>query len=305
MGTSNKKAARIVISIVILLITITALVILLRDTGTKVGRDDSYGSKADNSDNIENGEQILSLDEQKLTEEVLGRLDELYKSNGRIYVSQMTDSGKNIVQIPVVLRETGEAYRENGSDIRVYLNNRKAVIASNPIEIVDDIIPMEIIKGMIDSIKIGKGKIERVKVQDGSSAIKLSIDGAANIVQAYSYVSEDYGWKTLTNYNIKENDAVEMSIYLYDKTESTTSDNNELAATWVQFRCECAFFLGEQGYAAWWTSGADSLGEPFELDEKIYSLTADSSIDIWSEVLTKTSNSIKELLSKIDEESAD
>lgn len=284
---------KLLISLVIIVLATVGIVVIIGKGSRKDISNNNNVTVTPTEEPTSSPERVISLDEEKLVTEVKDRVQELYKSNGLMYINFSNDASNGV---SVILRDTGEAYMESGSDVRVYLNNGKAIVATNPIEILEEAIPIEVIKGMLSNIELGTGDIERVEVEDGKKAIKISISGIEDIIKAYSYISNDYGWTVMTGLGITEDKEVQMQVYLYDKKE--TDDTN---VNWTQFECECIFNVNGEKYSYWWTIGAEKLSKPFEMGEAIYKLDKGSNIELWKKELTTISNSVYDLIKELRE----
>lgn len=284
---------KLLVSLVIIVVATVGIVVIIGKGLRKDISNNNNMTVTPTEEPTSSPERVISLDEEKLVTEVNDRIQELYKSNGLMYINFSKDASNGV---SVILRDTGEAYMESGSDVRVYLNNGKAIVATNPIEILEEAIPIEVIKGMLSNIELGTGDIERVEVEDGRKAIKISISGIEDIIKAYSYISNDYGWTVMTGLGITEDKEVQMQVYLYDKKE--TDDTN---VNWTQFECECIFNVNGEKYSYWWTIGAEKLSKPFEMGEAIYKLDKGSNIELWKKELTTISNSVYELIKELRE----
>ena len=284
---------KLLISLVIIVLATVGIVVIIGKGLRKDISNNNNVAVTPTEEPTSSPERVISLDEEKLVTEVKDRVQELYKSNGLMYINFSKDASNGV---SVILRDTGEAYMESGSDVRVYLNNGKAIVATNPIEILEEAIPIEVIKGMLSNIELGTGDIERVEVEDGKKAIKISLSGIDDIIKAYSYISNDYGWTVMTGLGITEDKEVQMQVYLYDKKE--TDDTN---VNWTQFECECIFNVNGEKYSYWWTIGAEKLSKPFEMGEAIYKLDKGSNIELWKKELTTISNSVYDLIKELRE----
>lgn len=284
---------KLLISLVIIVLATVGIVVIIGKGSRKDISNNNNVTVTPTEEPTSSPERVISLDEEKLVTEVNDRIQELYKSNGLMYINFSNDASNGV---SVILRDTGEAYMESGSDVRVYLNNGKAIVATNPIEILEEAIPIEVIKGMLSNIELGTGDIERVEVEDGKKAIKISLSGIDDIIKAYSYISDEYGWTVMTGLGITEDKEVQMQVYLYDKKE--TDDTN---VNWTQFECECIFTVDGEKYSYWWTIGAEKLSKPFEMGEAIYKLDKGSDIELWKKELTTISNSVYDLIKELRE----
>jgi len=288
---------KLLISLVIIVLATVGIVVIIGKGSRKDISNNNNVTVTPTEEPTSSPERVISLDEEKLVTEVKDRVQELYKSNGLMYINFSNDASNGV---SVILRDTGEAYMESGSDVRVYLNNGKAIVATNPIEILEEAIPIEVIKGMLSNIELGTGDIERVEVEDGKKAIKISLSGIEDIIKAYSYISDDYGWTVMTGLGITEDKEVQMQVYLYDKKET-----DDTGVNWNQFECECLFTVNGEKYSYWWTIGAEKLSKPFEMGEAIYKLDKGSNIEIWKKELTTVSNSVYDLIKELREKNKD
>lgn len=284
---------KLLISLVIIVLATVGIVVIIGKGSRKDISNNNNVTVTPTEEPTSSPERVISLDEEKLVTEVKDRVQELYKSNGLMYINFSNDASNGV---SVILRDTGEAYMESGSDVRVYLNNGKAIVATNPIEILEEAIPIEVIKGMLSNIELGTGDIERVEVEDGKKAIKISLSGIDDIIKAYSYISDDYGWTVMTGLGITEDKEVQMQVYLYDKKET-----DDTSVNWTQFECECLFTVNGEKYSYWWTIGAEKLSKPFEMGEAIYKLDKGSNIELWKKELTTVSNSVYDLIKELRE----
>ncbi len=284
---------KLLVSLVMIVIATVGIVVIIGKGSRKDISNNNNVTVTPTEEPTSSPERVISLDEEKLVAEVKDRVQELYKSNGLMYINFSNDASNGV---SVILRDTGEAYMESGSDVRVYLNNGKAIVATNPIEILEEAIPIEVIKGMLSNIELGTGDIERVEVEDGKKAIKISLSGIDNIIKAYSYISDEYGWTVMTGLGITEDKEVQMQVYLYDKKET-----DDINVNWTQFECECLFTVNGEKYSYWWTIGAEKLSKPFEMGEAIYKLDKGSNIELWKKELTTVSNSVYDLIKELVE----
>ena len=244
----------------------------------------------------------LTADIESIVKVIRNSLDNLYNSNA--YITLHIGEGESDV-VFLLYNKDKECYMESGfsNSIAVFRTDGKAVVLTNPVEVVEDIHLLKLMERMLELVENGYAEavidntVPETEVQ--ATTYNLIVSGKHNIRKLYTVISENYANERMDSIFGDDYDASKYTAGYVDESDEDSltlqvvvGNNNEFGAT--------AFVnIGGFKQHIWWFDGYMEL-DSYELEEKWYGV--DNDTGTWVELATNLQKTLSDNIGNYLEE---
>ena len=231
--------------------------------------------KIDGSKNIETIKEV---------EDVKNAIQKMYDSNAYIEM-HVGDKDSDIVYL--LYNEDKECCMGSGfnNSIAVFRNDNKAVVLTDPVEIVEDIHLLALLERVADMVYDSNAKLT-TQILNESTETKMytiTVTGKHNIRKIYEKVSESYADNMLVSIFGAGYDVIKYKAGYIDSTDKDKYTVNIVVDKNGNIGASCELNIQNKKFKAWWFDGYIKL-KPYKLSKQWYK---ENTVDEWEELVLK------------------